>query len=161
MRYGEIINSGLADVTVETVLARLMKADKDIANSKLLAELKRLKGQPDEAFMKMLAMEIGKAKRGLETWLQKPTPLYRGMSHPPKRSAGVHWTTALRAATQHGVYLMQMQPCPECVDWNGTVIRRISWSFEMEINLIPKSPLLISSLTKDGVVLGSNLKLRA
>lgn len=161
MRYREIVNSSLADVTVDTVLARLMKAEKDIANSKLLEELKRLKGRPDEAFLEMLAGQISKAKRGLEFWLEKPTPLYRGMSRPPKGSAGVHWTTALRAAKQHGVYLMRMRPCPNFVDWDGTVIRRISWEFEMEIKLIPKSPLVIARLAKDGVVLASNLKLRA
>lgn len=152
----------LVDVTAEAIVRRIIKGERDVTQSWVVrAYHSQDPNNLDPRFMETLSGEIEKAKSKLLDWTRNPTPLYRGMSNPPRRGkVGVHWSPEIRAAVQHGPYVMEMSPTAEAIDWPGTVLRRMSWSMEAEIMLLPNIPVTITSLKKGEEVLASNFRAR-
>lgn len=150
----------LADVTTDTVLARIAKEEPDVRQSWVVRAYFVQDGRIDSKFIEVLSQEIEKVKSKLLEWTSDPTPLYRGMSRPPKGGrVGTHWSPEYRAARQHGKFIMEMSPPMTAIDWTGTVLRRMSWSMEAEITMLPNQQVTITSLKDESdVVLASNFR---
>lgn len=150
----------LVDVTAETIVRRIIKGERDVTQSWVVrAYYSQDPNDLDPKFMEILGSEIEKVKSKLLDWTREPTPIYRGMSNPPRRGkVGVHWSPNIRAAVQHGPYVMEMNPTANVIDWPGTVLRRMSWSMEEEIMLLSNVPVTIISLNKGKEALASNFR---
>lgn len=148
----------LSDVTTEAVIARIASGERDVTRSWVVRAYYAQEDSPDPKFNEKLGQEIEKAKAKLAAWAASPTTLFRGMSGPPKRGAvGVHWSPSTRTAYQHGKYIMTADVPVTSVDWIGTVLRRISWSEEEEIMLLPKTAILVKTLSLNQEVLAANI----
>lgn len=152
----ENVQGGLDSITVERIIDSIPHADEDIQNNSWLGRAYHsTSGRPSELFIADLTTELDKLKAQLGEWIASPTPLIRGLRHPPQdsRPLGKHWTDYRYTALSHGHYFLHASVKPGMIDWMGTVMRRLSWIKEREFTLI-SGTVLNYDLEFNGKIIG-------
>lgn len=130
----------LDTITANDILAAIPDSPDDVQNGWLGRAYHFANGAaPPESFMVKFREDVERVKEMLSAWAHNPTPLIRGLRHPPKKNhpLGVHWTDKDITAQDYGNggYILRARISPTDINWRDTILRRLAWPKENEFSV--------------------------